>query len=283
MRASSIWSCCGRALDCRRYSRICACGRRAAIRRWRPTCRIDADDGEATSIEIRVAHARSERDDDAGLEARHGVAAGIQRRRAHSLQRHVTPCVVRTAFGDYLQAFRLGGASFESADDAQLNNWHERLNVLWRNIASPNVALWTHVIRRRAEVSVPEHAPAPQSRAAAALPAAARALRTRLARETLMVNELYLSVLYRPMTGMAPACCRARLPRRSATGARVELADSLDACDKLSQTLAASLARYEPEKLGATATGGSGIPRCSSTSDSWSTANRSACRCRADP
>ena len=48
-----------------------------------------------------------------------------------------------------LQVFRLAGASFESADDEQLNTWHERLNVLWRNIASPQVALWTHVIRRR--------------------------------------------------------------------------------------------------------------------------------------
>ena len=62
---------------------------------------------------------------------------------------HVSEHVVRTTFTDYVQVFRLGGASFESADDAQLNNWHERLNILWRNIASPNVALWTHVIRRR--------------------------------------------------------------------------------------------------------------------------------------
>ena len=48
---------------------------------------------------------------------------------------HVAPTVVRTAFGDYLQVFRLGGASFESSDDEELNNWHERLNVLWRNVA----------------------------------------------------------------------------------------------------------------------------------------------------
>ena len=65
---------------------------------------------------------------------------------------HVTSRVIRTEYGDYLQAFRLGGASFECSDDAELNNWHERLNVLWRNIATPNVALWTHVIRRRATV-----------------------------------------------------------------------------------------------------------------------------------
>jgi len=37
---------------------------------------------------------------------------------------HVDDVVVKTAFGDYLQAFRLGGASFETADDEQLNAWH---------------------------------------------------------------------------------------------------------------------------------------------------------------
>src|SRR5258708_3758473 len=61
--------------------------------------------------------------------------------------------VVRLASGDYLQVLKLGGASFESADDADLNNWHERLNVLWRNVASPNVALWTHTIRRRVRIA----------------------------------------------------------------------------------------------------------------------------------
>src|SRR5579859_3825470 len=66
--------------------------------------------------------------------------------------------LVRTADGDYVQVFRLNGASFECADDADLNNWHERLNVTWRNMASPNVAIWTHIVRRReraASVPVP--------------------------------------------------------------------------------------------------------------------------------
>src|SRR6516165_4482329 len=63
---------------------------------------------------------------------------------------HVADAIVRTRYGDYLQAFRLGGASFESADDEQLNTWHERLNVLWRNLCSPHLAVWTHLIRGRA-------------------------------------------------------------------------------------------------------------------------------------
>src|SRR6202451_1372383 len=62
---------------------------------------------------------------------------------------HVAPEVIVTTQGGYLQTFRLSGASFESADDETLNNWHERLNVTWRNIASPNAALWAHLIRRR--------------------------------------------------------------------------------------------------------------------------------------
>src|SRR5882724_8243414 len=66
---------------------------------------------------------------------------------------HVAERVVKTRQGDYVQAFRLGGASFETADDEQLNNWHERLNVLWRNIARENVALWMHLVRRHEKLT----------------------------------------------------------------------------------------------------------------------------------
>ena len=83
------------------------------------------------------------------------LARSVAVRREQAAARHipytaqVSAHVVRTENGEYVQAFRIGGASFESADDAELNNWHERLNVTLRNIASPNVALWTHLIRRR--------------------------------------------------------------------------------------------------------------------------------------
>src|ERR1700743_137303 len=68
---------------------------------------------------------------------------------------HVSPYIVKTTCGDYLQVLRLGGASFESADENTVNAWHELLNVLWRNMASPNVALWTHLVRRRERVVTP--------------------------------------------------------------------------------------------------------------------------------
>src|SRR5882672_2687327 len=160
---------------------------------------------------------------------------------------HVSPHVVRTAFGDYLQTLRLGGAAFESNDDAVLNNWHERLNVLWRNIAAPNVALWIHVIRRRAQlVGGPPAAPAHRD--------FADELRARyherIGGESLMQNDLYLSIIHRPVAGLAAGVIAKALSRTRSEPLHGDLVEALDACDKLVQTLSASLVRYEPELLG---------------------------------
>jgi type IV secretion system protein VirB4 len=162
---------------------------------------------------------------------------------------HVAAEVIVTTAGDYVQTFRLSGASFESADDETLNNWHERLNVTWRNIASPNVALWTHLVRRR---DVSQLAAVAGTGFADRL---ARRYQARLATETLMVNEIYLTVLFRPITGAAPTLVSRFLSKREAPSARTERANALEACAKLRQTVAASLARYEPELLGVYAQG----------------------------
>ena len=157
---------------------------------------------------------------------------------------HVAPNVIVTTQGDYVQTLHLSGASFESADDETLNNWHERLNVTWRNIASPNVALWTHLIRRR---EAPKFAACAGGGFADRL---AEKYRERLSAETLMVNELFLTLLYRPVAGAAPTLASKFLSRRQTSHSSADRADSLEACAKLKQTVAASLARYEPEILG---------------------------------
>jgi type IV secretion system protein VirB4 len=164
---------------------------------------------------------------------------------------HVSSSVVRTTFGDYLQTFRLSGASFETSDDGELNNWHERLNVLWRNIASPRVSLWFHLIRRRAQPDIGS-----ESRPLESAPPVHFAdhlqtrYRARIGNETLMQNELYLSLLHRP-TGVAGGLLSRALARTQKDNPRLELIDALDACEKLTQTVLASMARYDPELLGA--------------------------------
>jgi type IV secretion system protein VirB4 len=156
---------------------------------------------------------------------------------------HVSPHIIKTSFGDYVQVFKCGGGSFECADDETLNTWHERLNVLWRNIASPQVALWAHVVRHRELTSTEERGTG-----------FARDLsvkyRSKLAHQTLMVNDLYLSTVYRPTTGVASGLAATMMGRVATDATSLELRDALDACEKLRETLRASLSRYEPEALG---------------------------------
>src|SRR5580698_4209921 len=136
---------------------------------------------------------------------------------------HVSEHIVSTRAGDYLQVFRLGGMGFETTDEPKLNNWHERLNVLWRNLASPHVALWTHVIRRRERIAEV----APEAGFAGTLHAR---YRQRLSGERLMLNELYLTVLFRPVVGAAPGLL-ARLWAGSGKTDAVGAGDAVDACD----------------------------------------------------
>ena len=160
------------------------------------------------------------------------------------LSAHVDEHVALTRAGDYVQTLRLAGTSFESADDEDINSWHERLNVLLRNIASPNLALWAHVIRRR-ETGYPD---------GRTMPGFAEEIeqryRRRLAGECLMVNELYLSAVFRPQPTRIGNAAWRLFKRADPEGARAELRDALDACTKLRQELLAALERYDPEALG---------------------------------
>jgi type IV secretion system protein VirB4 len=160
------------------------------------------------------------------------------------LSSHVDEHVARTHAGDYVQTLRLAGTSFESADDDDINGWHERLHVLLRNIASPNLALWSHVIRRRETGypvgrTVPGFADEIEQR-----------YRHKMAGERLMVNELYLSVVFRPQPTRIGNAALRLFRRADPEGAQAELRDALDACGKLRQELLAALERYDPEALG---------------------------------
>ena len=163
---------------------------------------------------------------------------------------HVSEAVVKTRYGDYVQVFRLSGASFETADDAQLNDWHERLNSLWRSIARENVALWTHVVRRREPLSLRNRHPGGFAQSLV------EKYHGRLARESLMVNELYLAIIYRPAAGVAVGAASRFFARTRPQEARLELKDSLEACEKLAEIAKSALSRYEPQRLGVYEAGG---------------------------
>jgi len=156
---------------------------------------------------------------------------------------HVTDRVVTTASGDYVRAWRLNGLSFECSEDRDINAAHERLNAWLRNISSPDVALWTHVIRRRQTICSMDDPP----------PGFARRLATgyyaRLANETLWVNDLYISLVYRPIRLRAPAGLLGLFKGADSGANDQERAESLSAVAKLAGQIEASLAEYEPHAL----------------------------------
>jgi type IV secretion system protein VirB4 len=162
----------------------------------------------------------------------------------------VSEHVVRTRHGNYVQVLRLSGASFEAADTAELNAWHERWNVLYRSIGSPNLAVWTHLVRHR------EHS-YPNGKFVNSFAACLNErYRARIAGQRLMRNDLYLSLVYRPTSGAATGLTARLLTKSSPEGLRQEIAEAVEACEKLRETVLAALDHYEPEPLGLYERGG---------------------------
>lgn len=61
--------------------------------------------------------------------------------------RHVDDTVVALEDGSLMRMYRVDGRPFETSDIADLNSWHNKLNVAWRSIGDDRVALWTHLVR----------------------------------------------------------------------------------------------------------------------------------------
>lgn len=106
--------------------------------------------------------------------------------------RHATPEVIALDNQALMLCFALDGASFETADSRDLNDWHRRLNGAWRNLADDRLAVWHHLVRR-------EHQDYPQGvfRSAFAADLDAR-YRARLEGQRMFVNQLYLTLVLHP-------------------------------------------------------------------------------------
>lgn len=156
---------------------------------------------------------------------------------------HLTPTVIQTENREYLTVLRLSGASFESADDDQLNDWSKRLNRLLLSISSQNVSLWQHIVRRP-ENTYPDGEFSPGFAHDLNAKYAAR-----VSGERLMVNELYLTVIYRPQ----PSRIGKALLKFVSIGDKQALArereESIEALGKIVAELESSLARYDAERL----------------------------------
>lgn len=155
---------------------------------------------------------------------------------------HVTKNAIKLVSGDYITVLRLQGAAHESADAADLNLWHEMLNNFMRNIASPHTALWSHVVRR-------EYNEFPEGDFQNSF---CRALndkyRHHMGETRMLVNELYVTIVYRP--NPVKALRFLEFGRKHETELVERQLEDLEALDDATSKALSSLERYEPKLLG---------------------------------
>lgn len=154
-------------------------------------------------------------------------------------ERHVDPVTLRTRNGLLVQVVKVEGFAFETADDEELGYRKTLRETLFKSLASPRLALYHHVLRRQVELAP---APSPLDPFCAGLE---RIWRERLATRRLYVNELFLTLVRRPLPGrMGPID---RLVRRGDPGA--SLAEELGQLHSAREALVAALAPYSPRTL----------------------------------
>ncbi|KWO47946.1 type IV secretion system protein VirB4 [Burkholderia sp. MSMB1459WGS] len=156
---------------------------------------------------------------------------------------HVTDRVIRTCEGDYLQIWKIPGIAFEAVDPAEILTRHIGFNQLVRNLPGGHIALWTHRLRRR---TADRFETSYSNRFCQEL---AERYYASFSGYRMMVNELYLSVVYRPhRTTLGRALSRAA--RRTLDDIHRDQQDALRAMEDIASQIESGLKPWAPIALG---------------------------------
>ncbi len=109
--------------------------------------------------------------------------------------RHVDDFTIETRDGRLLQFLHLRGFAFETADTDELNYRKSVRETMLRGVANSRFALYHHVVRREAAPEMTGEFADPFSRALDA------SWRARLDTRRLYVNDLFLTLVRRPLAG----------------------------------------------------------------------------------
>ncbi|CAB3802644.1 Type IV secretion system protein virB4 [Paraburkholderia ultramafica] len=157
---------------------------------------------------------------------------------------HVTPYIVATSSADYLTTWKLTGRSHECADIRDVFQWVRDLNNFIRGVGTADISFWTHIHRRRV-VEYPDSAF--DNFFCKTLDDKYRAS---FSDYNLMVNDLYLTVVYRQASDdiMAFFARREKLSAAQKTDRQNEAIKTLN---DINRTIDGHLARhYGGELLG---------------------------------
>jgi type IV secretion system protein VirB4 len=158
--------------------------------------------------------------------------------------RHVDDRTIETRDGLLMQFIHLRGLLFETADTDELNYRKGLRDAMLQAIGSSRFALYHHVVRRRAGVELTAEFPDDFSRRLDAT------WRDRLADKQLYVNELFLTLIRRPLQGRVGTADRVRgwLGRASGND-EANAAYEIRQLDSAREALIAALGSYAPRLL----------------------------------
>lgn len=160
-----------------------------------------------------------------------------------SLSTHVSPTIIKTTGGDFMTTWHLSGLPFVGREDWELEHKHNTFNRLLQTLRAPdyvNVAFWVHDIRRHRSINLRSTFREPFNQNMS------DSYFNRLSQEKLMNNELYLTMIYRPIVDGK------KLVDKSGNLNRLE-AEQKQAINKLNElatNLEAVLRDYMPYRLG---------------------------------
>jgi type IV secretion system protein VirB4 len=158
--------------------------------------------------------------------------------------RHVDDHTIETDDGLLLQVIQLRGLLFETADTDEINYRKRLRDAALRAIGSSRYAIYYHVVRREAEVSLGGEYPDDFSRKLA------DAWGRRQSLKKLYVNDLFLTLVRRPLQGRVGTLDRIR----KQLGRTVDQVDTsryeLQQLNQTRDALIAALGSYDPRLLG---------------------------------
>ena len=158
---------------------------------------------------------------------------------------HINEHTLQTRDGLLMQIIHLRGLHFETADSEELDYRKHLRDAMLQAVGTSRFALYHHVVRRRVDAELTPEFPDAFSKQLD------DRWRARLATKQLYVNELFLTLIRRPVQGRLGVLDRLRSWLGSATVDRVAAqASELRELDAAREALMAALGNYDPRLLG---------------------------------
>lgn len=158
---------------------------------------------------------------------------------------HIAEHVVSTVGGDLVTVFKIAGIAHESADVEDIDSWHNRLNGLLKTIQSPSVTLYTHTVRQE-RGEYPKGTYEPGSFAAEV----DEVYRGRVMKDRMMVNDLYLTVVFSLDNHKAKKLVARIFNRLDPAETRAKIQDALEALEDVARQITAGLSDWGAVRLG---------------------------------